>query len=166
MMRYVAILFTVFILVQSQRPPYAGSSRPYPQVLPQYLDQQAAAAAAAASTSTAAAPTGAAPAAPKVPGSVFTTQSRTGTVANRIDEKETSTSPRFPSTTVGTTIPQDIPVDALGDINLINKIKTWPREKQPFWFINWQQIQAHRGDANNPAQPVETQPNTRSSFAG
>nr|XP_012135215.1 PREDICTED: uncharacterized protein LOC100880895 isoform X2 [Megachile rotundata] len=141
----------------SQRPPYAGSSKPYPQVLPQYIEEQAAAAAAAAPpaapTLSAASPTvGAAPASP--------------TVANRIDANETSKLPGSSSTTSATTIPQDIPVDALGDIDLINRIKTWPREKQPFWFINWQQIQAHRGDANNPAQPVQTQPNSRSFFAG
>lgn len=65
-----------------------------------------------------------------------------------------------------TIIPFDLPVDAHGDIDLINRIKTWPRDKQPFWYLNWQAIQAHRGDANNSAQPVQTQPDPTSFFAG
>lgn len=67
------------------------------------------------------------------------------------------------STTIN---PADLPVDAHGDIDLVNRIKTWPRDKQPFWYINWQAIQAHRGDVNNTAQPAQTQPNTRPFFAG
>lgn len=165
MIKYVAILFTAFILVQSQRPPYAGSRKPYPQVLPQYIDEQAAAAAAAAPTA-AGSTTAGSTAAGSAFGGTSAPAASPGTVANRIDANEVSSSTGSLSTTVATTIPQDIPVDALGDIDLINKIKTWPREKQPFWFINWQQIQAHRGDAKNPAQPVQTQPNTRSFFAG
>ncbi|XP_018396971.1 PREDICTED: collagen alpha-2(I) chain-like [Cyphomyrmex costatus] len=71
------------------------------------------------------------------------------------------------SPSLSTTInPADLPVDAHGDIDLINRIKTWPRDKQPFWYINWQAIQAHRGDVNNTAQPAQTQPNSRSFFAG
>ncbi|KAI4478637.1 hypothetical protein M0804_011665 [Polistes exclamans] len=49
-------------------------------------------------------------------------------------------------------VPINLPIDAYGDIDLVNRIKTWPKEKQPFWFINWQQIQAHRGDPVNYAQ--------------
>ncbi|XP_018362885.1 PREDICTED: glutenin, high molecular weight subunit DX5-like isoform X2 [Trachymyrmex cornetzi] len=67
------------------------------------------------------------------------------------------------STTIN---PADLPVDAHGDIDLVNRIKTWPRDKQPFWYINWQAIQAHRGDVNNTARPAQTQPNSRSFFAG
>ncbi|XP_034171750.1 uncharacterized protein LOC117600426 [Osmia lignaria lignaria] len=146
MMKRVAVLFTAVIMVQCQRPPYAGSSKPYPSVLPQYLEEQAAAAAAAANS--------------------------TGGVLNRIDTSNgtnvisLSASPEASNASVASTIPPDIPIDALGDIDLINRIKTWPREKQPFWFINWQQIQKHRGDSNNRAQPAETQPNSRSFFAG
>jgi len=62
--------------------------------------------------------------------------------------------------------PADLPVDAHGDIDLVNRIKTWPRDKQPFWYLNWQAIQAHRGDVNNTAQPAQTQLNPRSFFAG
>ncbi|CAL7936598.1 unnamed protein product [Xylocopa violacea] len=131
MMKYVAILFATFVLAQSQRPPYAGSNKPYPGVLPQFLDEQVASNAVSNSVST--------------------------TIASRVGEdNEVTTS----------TIPPNLPVDALGDVALVNKIKTWPRDKQPFWYINWQQIQEHRGDPNNRVQPVQTQPNTRSFFAG
>jgi len=87
-------------------------------------------------------------------------------LGNRIDSGDGGfadiTTPSL-STTV---YPADLPVDAHGDIDLVNRIKTWPRDKQPFWYINWQAIQAHRGDVNNPAQPPQTQPNSRSFFAG
>ncbi|KAL2731969.1 serine/threonine-protein kinase HRK1-like [Vespula squamosa] len=71
-----------------------------------------------------------------------------GNIGNRIDTENGN------PTTIR--VPIDLPVDALGDIDLVNRIKTWPREKQPFWFINWQQIQAHRGDSANIA-PVTQQ---------
>ncbi|XP_076760311.1 uncharacterized protein LOC143428919 [Xylocopa sonorina] len=151
MMKYVAILFAVFVLARSQRPPYAGVNKPYPGVLPQFLDEQVAASAVAASAA--------------APSSVSTT------IGSRVDAENAGSS-SLGSTTLGTTvatsttIPPNLPVDALGDIALINKIKTWPREKQPFWYLNWQQIQEHRGDPNNRVQPVQTQPNTRSFFAG
>ncbi|KAG5307648.1 CSP protein, partial [Pseudoatta argentina] len=86
-------------------------------------------------------------------------------LGNRIGEESGSAAATAPplSTTIN---PADLPVDAHGDIDLINRIKTWPRDKQPFWYINWQAIQAHRGDVNNTAQPAQTQPNSRSFFAG
>ncbi|CAK9826142.1 hypothetical protein ANTRET_LOCUS4033 [Anthophora retusa] len=142
MIKYAIVLVSVFMLTQSQRPPYAGSSKPYPAVLPQYLDEQQAALAAS--------PAGA---------------GTSGAVVNRLDTSSNS-STLEPAMSSASAIPSDLPIDALGDINLINRIKTWPRDKQPFWFINWQQIQEHRGDPQNRGQPPETQPNTRPSFAG
>ncbi|XP_017876853.1 uncharacterized protein LOC108623077 [Ceratina calcarata] len=142
MIKQLTILFSAIVLVQSQRPPYAGSSKPYPGVLPQYLDAQ-----------TTTAPT--------------TSSSNQTGIGNRIDVSSSSVGPALGAAPPSVpTIPQDLPVDALGDIELINRIKTWPREKQPFWFINWQQIQEHRGDVNNRVQPPQTQPNTRPFFAG
>ncbi|XP_011689024.1 PREDICTED: uncharacterized protein LOC105450713 [Wasmannia auropunctata] len=85
-------------------------------------------------------------------------------LGNRIDSGGGSFATASP---LNTTInPADLPVDAHGDIDLVNRIKTWPRDKQPFWYINWQAIQAHRGDVNNTGQPAQTQPSTRSFFAG
>ncbi|XP_012221456.1 paraneoplastic antigen Ma6E [Linepithema humile] len=87
-------------------------------------------------------------------------------LGNRIGagDANAAAAPAFSPTTQR--IPFDLPIDAHGDIDLVNRIMTWPRDKQPFWFINWQAIQAHRGDVNNTAQPAETQPNSRSFFAG
>lgn len=128
MIKYVALFFAIFCLAQSQRPPYAGSgNRVYPQVLPQYIEEQAAAAG----------------------------------VGNRINSENDSGSVALASvparTTSTSTIPPDLPVDALGDVDLVNRIKTWPREKQPFWFLNWQQIQENRGDMRHQIQST-TQP--------
>ncbi|CAK9804261.1 hypothetical protein ANTQUA_LOCUS3996 [Anthophora quadrimaculata] len=142
MIKYAVVLVSVFMLTQSQRPPYAGSSKPYPAVLPQYLDEQAA--------------LGASPAAAET----------SGTVVDRLAASSNNSSMLESAMSLASPIPSDLPIDALGDINLINRIKTWPRDKQPFWFINWQQIQEHRGDSQNRGQPPETQPNTRPSFAG
>jgi hypothetical protein len=90
----------------------------------------------------------------------------------RIDEGGVSNviTPR-PTTVLDTTFtttinPADLPIDAHGDVDLVNRIKTWPRDKQPFWYINWQAIQAHRGDVNTSAQVAQVEPNPRSFFAG
>lgn len=113
-MKQVAILFAIFCMAYSQRPPYAGSAdrSRYPQVLPQYIEEQQAVA--------------------------------MSSLGNRINADNSASS--FATTTTARTVPLDLPVDALGDIDLINRIKTWPREKQPFWYLNWIQIQEHRGD--------------------
>ena len=84
-------------------------------------------------------------------------------LGNRIGDEAPAAASSLSTTTIN---PADLPVDAHGDIDLINRIKTWPRDKQPFWYINWQAIQAHRGDVNNTARPAQTQPNSRSFFAG
>lgn len=55
-----------------------------------------------------------------------------------------------------------LPVDALGDRELVDRISKWPRDKWPFWYANWRAIEEHR---SRPAgNPINT--NTRSSFAG
>ncbi|EFN86748.1 hypothetical protein EAI_15086 [Harpegnathos saltator] len=88
-------------------------------------------------------------------------------LSNRIDGSSGSNViTAFPTTTSTTINPADLPVDAHGDVDLVNRIKTWPREKQPFWYINWQAIQAHRGDVSANAQVAQVQPNPRSFFAG
>lgn len=154
MLKQAVFLTAAFCLVHSQRPWHAGSSNRLPAVLPQYLDEQAAAAAQAAQAA----------GAPEVQAAGVN-----ASLVNRIGEGNVNTaSQTIPTTTVmtTTTVPLDLPVDAHGDVDLVNRIKTWPRDKQPFWYINWQAIQAHRGDVNNTAQQPQTQPNTRSFFAG
>lgn len=86
----------------------------------------------------------------------------------------------------GTTI--KIPIDARGDVDLVNRLNDWPRENRPFWFINAEHIENHRNPQRNTQQPSlqdrsDTQQNvdvlvnpestrtirpaqTRSSFAG
>lgn len=138
--KYVIILYTIFISVQSQRPPFAGNSKSYPGVLPQYLEEQKA-----------------------------INNINKETIASRLDTSSSDSIALGAApviTTSTSTIPPDLPVDALGNVDLVNRIKTWPREKQPFWYINWRQIQEHRGDSKNRAQLVQTEPNQRSFFAG
>ncbi|XP_044743472.1 uncharacterized protein LOC123305738 [Chrysoperla carnea] len=55
---------------------------------------------------------------------------------------------------------EPIPVDARGDVQLIKQIENWPKEKQPFWYLNRKQIEAAR--SRPQVQPVVR---TRSSFA-
>ncbi|XP_068617849.1 uncharacterized protein [Battus philenor] len=42
----------------------------------------------------------------------------------------------------GTT--QRLPLEALGDRDLVDRLSKLPIDKQPFWFINWQALEAHR----------------------
>lgn len=130
-MKHIAILFAIFCLVHSQRPPYAGSSdrSRYPQVLPQYIEEQAVG---------------------------------MSSLGNRINADNSVSS--LASTT--TTIPFDLPVDARGDIELINRIKTWPREKQPFWYLNWMQIQEQRGDTRHQTRPVAPTMRMQKNYGG
>lgn len=53
-------------------------------------------------------------------------------IANRIGDDDTST-----STT------QILPLEARGDAELIKRISSWPRENQPFWYVNQQHIDKH-----------------------
>ncbi|XP_029165796.1 protein argonaute 3-like [Nylanderia fulva] len=96
------------------------------------------------------------------------TQAALGTdlLGNRIGGSTIAPASAAAAPALSPIIPSDLPVDAHGDIDLVNRIKTWPRDKQPFWYINWQAIQAHRGDGNNSAQPAQMQPNPTSFFAG
>ncbi|XP_034939474.1 uncharacterized protein [Chelonus insularis] len=56
----------------------------------------------------------------------------------------------------------NIPADAQRDIQYINTIKNWPREKQPFDYLNRQHIEQHRGGSgfrsNRPAIMSSQQP--------
>ncbi|XP_057653000.1 uncharacterized protein LOC130891924 [Diorhabda carinulata] len=50
-----------------------------------------------------------------------------------------------------------IPIDARGDVDLVNRIKTWPRENWPYWYVNAEVIEKQRGT------PARTNVGTKSS---
>ncbi|XP_028040846.1 uncharacterized protein LOC114250932 isoform X2 [Bombyx mandarina] len=45
-----------------------------------------------------------------------------------------------------------LPIEANGDLELIDRLSKLPVDKQPFWFINWQALEAHR---KNPQTHVQ-----------
>lgn len=152
MIKYVILISTLTCLAYSQRPAYAGSAGRYPVVLPQYTQPPPA---SAVGNPIVGNPNG---------GDAF--------VGNRIDSQNgeagitSVVKPAFAPVTT-TAAPLDLPLEAYGDADLVNRIKMWPRDKQPFWFINQQQINAHRGSVNMPGtatQPPQTL--DRSFFAG
>lgn len=79
-------------------------------------------------------------------------------LANRFkDPNETATLENRVGETTSTT--GRIPVDALGDNQLVNRLNQWPRENRPFWLLNADHIEAAR---NTNKTPVNVQ--SRSSF--
>ncbi|KAH8384370.1 uncharacterized protein LOC110177514 [Drosophila serrata] len=104
--------------------------------------------------------------------------SATPDVANRFGAPESSsivpsaipaTSPTFtanipaassPSVPVSTTgspqIPSRLPVDAHGDQEWVNHLSSLPVENQPFWFVNYQAIEAHRNSSRPNVGALET----------
>lgn len=73
---------------------------------------------------------------------------------------------RFDSSPVNTPDGR-IPVNANNDIYLVNYLSSLPRDKQPFWFINYQQLEAQRRQPFPSAtQGVSAQPTNRSPFLG
>ncbi|XP_047535515.1 uncharacterized protein LOC125069931 isoform X2 [Vanessa atalanta] len=66
-------------------------------------------------------------------------------LGNRFDTPENATTQR-------------LPIEALGDRDLINRLGQFPQDKQPFWFINWQALEQHR-------QKPQSYPLRPSSFA-
>jgi len=148
-------------------------------VLPQYVDERTAAVrtgqAGQASPTSQASPTGQAGQAGQAPSTGQAGQAGqappTGQAGQAGQAGEAEQELSFPWNLIASTIqvPDSVmmkmPVDAAGDANLVNRIKTWPKDKQPFWFLNSQAIEAHRGNVNNPTQPPQTQPNSRSLFS-
>lgn len=55
-----------------------------------------------------------------------------------------------------------LPVNAHGDQGLIDRLNQLPRDKQPFWFINYQQLEAQRGQAF----PAQTAGQTQNNIQG
>ncbi|XP_046969451.1 uncharacterized protein LOC124536854 [Vanessa cardui] len=67
------------------------------------------------------------------------------TLGNRFDTPENATTQR-------------LPIEALGDRDLVNRLGQFPQDKQPFWFINWQALEQQR-------QKPQSYPLRPSSFA-
>lgn len=78
--------------------------------------------------------------------STTTTTGTTGGIANRVGDTDSTTSSSTPR----------LPIDARGDAELVNRINQWPRENQPFWFINSGHIEKHRNtpEANSGSSMV------------
>lgn len=53
--------------------------------------------------------------------------------------------------------PARLPVDALGDVHLVNKLSLLPEHQQPFWLLNYQHIEAHRNQPQLTGLPFATQ---------
>ncbi|CAH2092786.1 unnamed protein product [Euphydryas editha] len=62
---------------------------------------------------------------------ITTSAARNDTLGNRFGEN-------------GTTTTQRLPVEALGDRDLFNRLGQLPQDKQPFWVLNWQALEQHR----------------------
>lgn len=59
-----------------------------------------------------------------------------------------------------------LPVDARGNVDVVNQIQQWPEDKRPFWYINAEAIEKSRSNAV-PApgqQPVVNPVPARSGF--
>lgn len=67
-----------------------------------------------------------------------TTSTTTTTTASGIANRAGVTDNAASSTT------SRIPIDARGDADLVKRISQWPRENQPFWFVNSEHIEKHR----------------------
>ncbi|KAH8315694.1 hypothetical protein KR059_008403 [Drosophila kikkawai] len=73
-----------------------------------------------------------------------------------------ATSPN-PVTTIGSTAtPSRLPIDAHGDQEWVNHLSSLPVENQPFWFVNYQAIEALRNSSRPNVGALET----RGSFFG
>jgi hypothetical protein len=57
----------------------------------------------------------------------------------------------------------ELPVDARGDVNLVNRLSDLPYSQQPFWLVNYQQIEEHR---NQPQYTGGSVLANRGSFQG
>ncbi|OWR51690.1 seminal fluid protein HACP044 [Danaus plexippus plexippus] len=55
-----------------------------------------------------------------------------------------------------TTTTQRLPLEALGDRGLVNRLGQLPQDKQPFWFLNWSALEENR----KKPQTYPQRPNT------
>nr|XP_026495781.1 uncharacterized protein LOC113400441 [Vanessa tameamea] len=48
----------------------------------------------------------------------------------------------------------DVPIEARGDGNLINRLDAMPVDKQPFWYLNWRQYdEVRKNPQTYPVRP-------------
>ncbi|XP_072944569.1 uncharacterized protein [Epargyreus clarus] len=45
-----------------------------------------------------------------------------------------------------------LPIEALGDRELVNRLSKLPQDKQPFWYINWRALEDLRKNQNTYEQ--------------
>ncbi|PZC74913.1 hypothetical protein B5X24_HaOG207043 [Helicoverpa armigera] len=64
---------------------------------------------------------------------------------------------RFGDAEAGTTTTIRLPLEALGDAELVQRLSKLPIDQQPFWLINWRALEQNR---NNP----QTYPQRENSF--
>ncbi|KAH8257060.1 hypothetical protein KR038_001955 [Drosophila bunnanda] len=67
-----------------------------------------------------------------------------------------ASSPNPVSTTGSPSIPSRLPIDAHGDQEWVNHLSSLPVENQPFWFVNYQAIEAHRNSSRPNVGALET----------
>ena len=130
-MQIVAGLFFALVAASmAQKPSFAPNRPPGPSVLPQYEEGVAAQAAAS------------------ILGDRF------GAAASAPSEAATTSTQR-PLTPEEQIVKNVYPSV---DDELIRQISAWPKDKQPFWFVNAAHIQSHRGQ--QPGAPGLAPPAT------
>lgn len=65
------------------------------------------------------------------------------------------------------TTTQRLPIEALGDRNLVDRLSQLPKDKQPFWLLNWQALEEHRKNPQTyPQRPSHFNQPLHPSFSG
>lgn len=59
---------------------------------------------------------------------------------------------RFGDSVAGTTTTVRLPLEALGDAELVERLSKLPIDNQPFWLINWKALEANRKNPQNYPQ--------------
>lgn len=73
---------------------------------------------------------------------------------NNVDGNQNEIADRFGAANADGVTTQRLPYDAYGDQFLVNRLSELPQDKQPFWLINYQAIEAQRGTPGSPLLPT------------
>lgn len=66
-----------------------------------------------------------------------------------------------------TTTTQRLPIEALGDRDLVDRLSKLPKDKQPFWLLNWQALEEQRKNPQTyPQRPSHFSQPLNPSFSG